>query len=271
MGSGPRGFFVMRTNMLTLVALAGLCAFVSASQVPQVPRDKVFNQELERARRHFEVGWSLYRHEDWNGAIKEFQQTVSIAPKFAEAYYAIGRSEMALRHFARAIDAYTRCRQLYVESTGDSLMNQVGGTRRLDDQILELRLALQQAQQQQVNTSKSQTGSLAIRELQNKIANLEGVRDRNQNLVVDTSVPFYVPLSLGAAYFRSERFADAEREFKTAIEANGKSGEAHNNLAVLYMTTGRVDEASVEVKLAEKTGYKVNPQFKEDLAAKRRH
>jgi hypothetical protein len=42
-------------------------------------------------------------------------------------------------------------------------------------------------------------------------------------------------------------------------------GEAHNNVAVVYMLTGRLDEAKAEVKLAEKAGFKVNPKFKEDL------
>ena len=72
-------------------------------------------------------------------------------------------------------------------------------------------------------------------------------------------------MSLGAAYQRSGRFEDAEREYKAAIDANSASGESHNNLAVLYMATGRVDEAMGEMKLAEKAGFKVNPQFKQEL------
>ncbi len=50
-------------------------------------------------------------------------------------------------------------------------------------------------------------------------------------------------LALGSAYFRAERFADAEREYKAAIAADSKAGEAHNNLAVVYLQTGRYDEA----------------------------
>ena len=39
----------------------------------------------------------------------------------------------------------------------------------------------------------------------------------------------------------------------------------HNNLAVVYMQTGRLAEADAEIKAAEKTGFRVNPQLKEDL------
>ena len=49
-----------------------------------------------------------------------------------------------------------------------------------------------------------------------------------------------------------------------------KSGEAHNNLAVVYLQTGRYDEAEKAVKAAEKTGFKVNPMLKEDIAAKKK-
>jgi Flp pilus assembly protein TadD len=76
----------------------------------------------------------------------------------------------------------------------------------------------------------------------------------------------FVSLALGSAYFRSERFADAEREYKAAAAADPKAGEAHNNLAALYLQTGRIDEAEKEVKAAEKTGFKVNPLLKDDVA-----
>ena len=108
-----------------------------------------------------------------------------------------------------------------------------------------------------------------MRQLQHQLDVLTQAKERNVNLSLDATVPYFVPLALGAAYFRSGKLADAEREFKTTIEAEPKAGEAHNNLAVLYLTTGRLEEAASEVKLAEKTGFKVNPEFKQDLEAKR--
>jgi Flp pilus assembly protein TadD len=72
-------------------------------------------------------------------------------------------------------------------------------------------------------------------------------------------------MSLGAAYFRNNQFVEAEREYKTALDANSGSGETHNNLAVLYLMTDRADLAQNEIKAAEQTGYKVNPGLKEDV------
>ena len=76
-------------------------------------------------------------------------------------------------------------------------------------------------------------------------------------------------LALGSAYFRSDALPDAEREYRAAIEVDPKLGEAHNNLAVVYMQTGRHAEADAEIKVAEKAGFRVNPQLKEDSKKRR--
>lgn len=93
--------------------------------------------------------------------------------------------------------------------------------------------------------------------------------DRGLNMTLGTSVPPFVSLALGSAYFRAERLADAEREYKIAIEADPKAGEAHNNLAVVYLLTNRHGDAEKEVKAAEKAGYSVNPQLKDDIKKKK--
>jgi len=98
---------------------------------------------------------------------------------------------------------------------------------------------------------------------------LQQARDRTDNLQIEVAVPFFVPMALGAAYFRSGQVADAEREYKTAIEANPGSGETHSNLAVLYLTTDRLDQAVREIKAAEDTGFKVNPNLKDDILKRR--
>jgi Flp pilus assembly protein TadD len=84
-------------------------------------------------------------------------------------------------------------------------------------------------------------------------------------VTIDASVPFFVPMALGAAYFRTNQFPEAEREYTAAIQANPASGETHNNLAVLYLMTNRIDLAEKEVAKAEDTGFKVNPGLKDDI------
>jgi Tfp pilus assembly protein PilF len=78
-------------------------------------------------------------------------------------------------------------------------------------------------------------------------------------------VPAWISLALGSAYFRAGKLADAEQEYKAAIAADPGTGEAHSNLAVVYLETGRYDEAEKAVKAAEKAGFRVNPQLKQDI------
>jgi Flp pilus assembly protein TadD len=87
---------------------------------------------------------------------------------------------------------------------------------------------------------------------------------------MEMSVPSFVSMALGSAFFRLGRLADAEREYKATIEADPKTGEAHSNLAVVYLQTGRFDDAEKAVKAAEKTGFKVNPMLKDDIKAKKK-
>ena len=77
--------------------------------------------------------------------------------------------------------------------------------------------------------------------------------------------PAWISIALGSAYFRSGAMPDAEREYLAAIKADPKLGEAHNNLVVLYMLTHRYAEANAELQAAEKSGFRVNTQLKDDL------
>ena len=224
--------------------------------------------QAQVANQHYKQGWEAMRAEHWGDAARQFQQAIDSDPKFILAYYSLGRAQMGLRDFSKAIAAYVRCRELYVASNGERYFNELDATRRLDDRLLELRTALNQANQRGGARSQTQSQTLMVREIQTQIDRLEQARDRNLNLSLDTRVPYFVPLALGAAYFRSGRFADAEREYATALEANPASGETHNNMAVLYLVTGRLQNARAAVVSAEKVGFKVNPDLKDDIEKK---
>ncbi|PYR91752.1 MAG: hypothetical protein DMF84_15480 [Acidobacteria bacterium] len=252
----------MRVHVLVLLTVLAIPSTATA----QNPNSA--SPEAQRANQHYKKGWEAMRAEAWAEAAREFQQAIDNDPKFTLAYYSLGRAEMSLRDFPKAIDAYLKCRELYVAFGGERFTNQFEATRRIDDRILELRTALNQANQRGGVRSQTQSQSLMVRELQAQIDRLEQARSRNLDLGVDAKVPYFVPLALGAAYFRSARFADAEREYNMALEANPESGETHNNLAVLYLMTGRATDARTAIKSAEKAGFKVNPDLKDDIEKK---
>src|SRR4051812_1304121 len=230
----------------------------------QSPNNATSGATAEAAR-HYAKGWEAIRSESWDAAAREFQQAVDTVPRFALAYYSLGRAEMGRKNFAAAITAYTRCKDIYQTGGGEGFTNQLDARQRLTDRILEYQAALNQANIQSAGRGTGQSQSLYVRQLQADMQRLEQARDRATNMTVDMSVPYFVPMALGAAYFRSGRFADAEREYKAAVAANAGSGETYNNLAVLYLTTRRLNEADEAVRAAEKTGFRVNEELKGDI------
>ena len=114
--------------------------------------------------------------------------------------------------------------------------------------------------------SSGRSGQTGFRSYRDQAQRIQTKRDAiNDHLDILSRVPSFVSLALGSAYFRATRFADAEREFKATIVEDPKTGEAWNNLAALYLMTGRIQEADRAVASAEKVGYSVNPGLKADI------
>jgi len=259
----------MRLTAAIVVATMNVLTWAPAAARAQVNTLKGASPEAARANQHYSIGWDAMHVERWDEAATEFQAAIDADEKFSLAYYSLGRAEMARRNFQKAIAAYTACKRMYVRIGGERFTNQQDYKRRLEDQILEVQTAIQQAQQGPSGKAVSQSQQLYIRELQTRVMTLQQAKERNENVVIDATVPYFVPMALGAAYFRAGQFADAEREYVEAIKANPDSGETHNNLAVLYLTIDRVALAEQEVAKAEETGFKVNPGLKDDIKKKR--
>ena len=100
-----------------------------------------------------------------------------------------------------------------------------------------------------------------LRQVQEHKRQIQEFITRGNNITISSGVPAWVSLSLGSAYFRSGKLADAETEYKAAISADPRSGEAHSNLAVVYLETQRFNEALESINAAKKTGFKVNPEL----------
>jgi tetratricopeptide (TPR) repeat protein len=131
--------------------------------------------------------------------------------------------------------------------------------RRLDDETQELRDSLARVRSGQIKNS----GPALEQQLEKRLEDLETMRPGRGGNRYHT--PAEVSLALGSAYYRNNQPQDAEREWQAAIIANPKLGEAHNNLAVIYMMTGRKKEAQDSLKAAERANFRVNPQLKADI------
>jgi tetratricopeptide (TPR) repeat protein len=248
--------------MRTHFALAGMVVLLhGASAAASVQ----INAERERARIQYRVGVENMRTEEWEKAARSFQEAIDIDQGYELAYYMLGRANMPLKRYAQAIAAYSKCRDLYQAQAGRQFANAQEAQRarsnmltELDDMIRQVQAAPQSARTQD-----------QMRQLMERRQRVQDALSGGSMLSLESTIPPWVSLALGSAFFRAEKFADAEREYKAAIAADSRSGEAQSNLAVVYLQTGRYDEAEKAVKAAEKAGFRVNPMLKEDIAAKK--
>jgi tetratricopeptide (TPR) repeat protein len=234
-----------------------LCTVVSLAAQPS-------NVSRERAMAPYRQGLEYLRTEAWDNAVTAFQQAIDTDNTFELAYYGLGRARMPQRRYAEAIVAFTRCRDLFLGQVGRKFSTRHDAQRYRQDRLNEIDELIRQYQQGPLSIRAQD----AIRQLEQQKRDIRDQFDRGMNITIENAVPAYVSLALGSAFFRSEQFADAEREYKAAIAADPKSGEAFNNLAVVYLQTGRAKEAEEAVRSAEKTGFKVHPQLKADIKAK---
>ncbi len=220
--------------------------------------------DRERARVQNKLGWEDMRSEAWEKAVKSFQNAIAMDPTFEVPYYGLGRAFMNLKNFNFAIIAYEKCRELYRANAGKQFTNAQEAQRYRQDRILEIDDQIRMVQSGPMTPARQEL----LRQLQNVRRDMQENVQRGNNMTIEASVPAWVSLALGSAYFRSGRVTDAEREYTAAIAADTRSGEAHSNLAVVYFETGRYADAVSELQAAKKSGFKVHPDLEKAIREK---
>lgn len=242
------------------VAGAALAVMLATGAAAQ---QLVEDSQRRDALRRYRAGQELLYAEGWEKAAVEFRAAIDLDPLLTLAHYGLGQASMGLKNYQAAIRAFIGCRDAFQTIAKLQTSNKMAVDRMREDELRELRDSLRLIQSGAIKY----VNPITFDRLQARIRDLEKMRQRDS--AGEFQTPAEVSLALGSAYFRSGALEDAEREWKAAIEVNPKLGEAHNNLAVVCMMTGRLDQAEQEVKLAEKSGFKVHPQFKQDLKERR--
>jgi tetratricopeptide (TPR) repeat protein len=221
----------------------------------------------ERAEVPYRMGLEHMKAEDWDEAVKSFSSAATIDSTFDLAFYMLGRVHLAQRNFSAAVSALERCSELNRAQIGRKYTNAQERMRYGDTRLREIEDLIRSYQ----SGPQSMRTSDALRQLQNRRREIEEALSRGHStMTLDLTVPAYVSLSLGSAYFRSGRLADAERAYNETIASDPKSGEAYNNLAVIYLETARFAEAEKAVRAAERTGLRVQPALKEEIARRKK-
>ena len=227
--------------------------------------DSPMSEGLKRAeaQRHFTAGQDKMQAELFEQAVREFKTAIELDPSLVLAHYNLGQSYMALKAYPAAVQAYLGCREAIERLDSLQQGQSVEHDQQIDDQIRELEQLLRNLQRERRQDSRDNVRTMMV---ESRIRVLEGLRGKGKN--ERTRIPAELYVALGSAYYRQGALADAEREYTAAIKTDPKMGPAHNNLAVIYMLSGRYKEAHVALQKAEKNGFAVNPNLKRDLAAR---
>ena len=206
----------------------------------------------------------------------ELRAAAKLDPASAFPPYALGLALMDRQRFPEAVLAFSLCRDaLRCIREGDPKAKEQF-RRNLDREIRELRtmvsglerdrLVRQLVRGQEANGGdRGRLGESAktVHVLEQRLADLALLRNRPDR------EPAALAVALGDAHFRAGDLEQAEREFRRALATEPKSGDAHNNLAVVLMLGGKLDEAEREVAAAERAGVHVAPRLKDEIQKRR--
>lgn len=248
----------MWIRLLPAILLA-FSAVLGAQQI-----DSARESARERAREPYKFGLEQMQAEDYEGAAKSFQTAIGIDQNFELAHYMLGRAYLAQKRYTSAIVSLTTARNLYLAEATQEFGNEAERQRYRRERLAEFEMMLSQLR------SAPQTPQVQqqIRQVEERKRQMEDL-DRTRGAKGSSLVPAFVSLSLGSAQLRAGNLPEAEKAYDEAIAADPRTGEAYNNLAVVYMQTGRYDAAEQAVKNAEKTGLRVSQALKDEIRNRR--
>jgi tetratricopeptide (TPR) repeat protein len=192
--------------------------------------------------------------ERFDKAAEAFAAAIEKDRLLTVAHYQLGQAHMSLKRYASALQAYKGCLEAMEALHHLAESNKFEVDKQRQETIREIRTEL--------NSTTLKIDPLKRMVLEQRIHDLEQERTSYDNAF---RPPAFVLLAMGSAHFRNGDREAAEAQWRAAVDANSKLGEAHNNLAVIYLQKGQRVEAENAVKLAEKNGFRVNPQLKEDI------
>jgi len=232
---------------------AALLALATTAGAPPIATE----QNRREALQSYRVGQEFLSGEQFEKAAEQFSKAVQKDGLLTLAHYGLGQSYMGLRRYASAAKAYGDCLDAFKALHSLQQTNRFAVEQQRDDEIREMRENVRGLTQAGQNL-RATHAEARLRDLERQKTSVEAA----------FQPPSEVLLALGSALFRNGDAEAAMLQWEAAIGSNPKLGEAHNNLAVVYMQAGRLADAEREIKLAEKNGFRVNPQFKDDLKAR---
>jgi tetratricopeptide (TPR) repeat protein len=217
----------------------------------------------------FVAGRDLLYAERYAEAEPALLTAVRLDPSSPLAHYALGQVYMALKRYRDAVPEFAACREAF------GCFADADAEKRLDREIRTLNSTIRGFERdglikdwiphQEENREPLATKGERVRFRAQLEARVEELRSWKERIHKGAGAPPEVLVALGTAHFQSGSLAEAEQAYKTALQYDPGLGDAHYDLAVVYLATERLADAEREVQLAEKAGLTVAPRLKQEL------
>jgi tetratricopeptide (TPR) repeat protein len=237
------------------IGVWGLNALVLAQQPTVDPPPEAVTE--------FRLGEEALRKEAFDQAERHFRTAIAHDAGFVKAHCALGQVHMATRRYRPAVDALSRCKFLITSRAADQAAATATDDLERRREVEELQDAIQRARSGQIKSADAHT----ILKLEEQLRRIEEGRSRAGGQAA--GVPAELSFALGTAHLRIGDLEEAERELREALSVRPDLGEAHNNLAAVYVGLGRWQEAQEQVAAAESAGFPVSAELKRDVAERR--
>jgi len=231
----------------TLLAVVAL-SFVGAAAPPAPPDAAAAARQMAMGR--FEAGRDALAARRWTDAESAFVEAIRLQPGLALAHYGLGQALMGQARYPEAADAFLSCRNVFGIARG------ADPARARALEIRDLRDALAALAGRHALTADR----FLEMQLEKRLAELD-----RPGAAFTPWTPPGVTMALGTAYYQAGALAEAEREFLAVLRALPGAGDAENNLAIVYLAMGRLDDAEAAIQRAEAAGVRVSTRLWEEV------
>jgi len=214
-------------------------------------------------RAHFNLGNCYIELHRVGDAIRSYARALEILPEFAEAHAALGnchllesRPDQAATEIRKAHELGFRSATSYL-NLSTALLQQ----EKFDEALSTARTAVEMDDKQSM--AHCNIGVIHARQGDVKRA----LDELTQALALDPRNSD-AHVNLGALYLQIGDDERALSAYQQAILADPRNGLLHNNLAVLYFRRGQFAEARQCAEKAQSLGFRLHPDFLEQLASK---
>ena len=221
------------------------------------------SQASRRAESLIRDAQGALKAEDYRAAERYYKAAVAADRGSPDASCGLGQVYMALRQFEEAVGALRNCKKYVLTQLRKLQSDQTRSQSRIDGEIRELRDTLQAIQSGYIRSA----GADRAQRIESRITELERMRSRDP---VGVELPPEISFALGTALLQIGALPEAEQELLDVTRSKARAGDAHNNLATVYLAQGRFAEATEQVRLAEEAGVRVSPQLKVDIEFRNR-